>query len=750
MAHPPVIAFGVACVMGIAGVIAGCKSQQPPGVPPGQRATDDTGDDPPGTDPSADPSADPSDRPRASDGSSANPADGPAAVAPPPPRTLADIGLDQSAMDPSADPCQDFHQYACGGWLTRTAVPVGRRAFSRLDELSGRITSDLRALLEQAGKQPDASGAKGLLGRFYNRCMDLSGLQRAGLTGVRELLDSAADLPRRRVYAETLAQLHRHGIWAGFSLRIEPADTEPRVYRLVLDNGALGLPDRRHYLDPDKAMERMRRGYLEHVQRVLELAGDSRKSARKAARRVLRLETELARASTTATAQRRASAWYTEISREDLGRLTRRFDWDAYWKALGRADGARVALTSREYMARVGALMGTSNTQSWRDYLRWRILDQTTPALPVGFARARAEWAVALGTSSGPEPARWQYCVQATDSALGWALARLYLDSHFNAERRLAATTAVAAMSRSLAARIATLPWLGEPGKKAAQRKLQTLAMELGQPASWARFDLSDLERRIGADTPLAGIWLAGLAWSVDRGLQRIGQNPGQVRPDWRTYPHRVDGYYEPRENLLVASAGLLQAPLLEPGSAPSVNLGALSMLVGHELIHSVDDVGAYYDHTGAREPWWTAADSRSYGQRAACLSQAHYGPTPAADKPLVRSQGLREDIADIGGLLVAFDAHQSLVATSEAEAARPTVAGLDVDRQFFVAAGQATCESLAAEDAETPAERPRWGQRSRAKERVNRAMAQVPGFASSFQCPAGTPMNPPKRCSIW
>ena len=678
------------------------------------------------------------------------PADPPEA----PPATLADIGLDERAMDARADPCQDFYQYACGGWMARTDVAAGERAETRLSELSRRVVDDLHELLEQARRgahtvQPDA-----LLGRFYGACMDRAPGAEGALGAVQTLLDRAEALAKERDHASVLGTLHRQAIFAGFAIRVEPDDSAARTYRLIIDNSALGLPTRRHYLDPQRDAEQLRRRYREHIERVFTLAGDSGKAARKAASRVLHVETELARVVTTSADQRRPAGWHQPVDRRTLAALTGSFDWNSYLHTLGRADIAHLSITSREYLIGLSRLMRKSGARSFSDYLRWRILDVMTPALPPEFARARAEFARLL---AGREPARtepadtganerWRTCVQATDQALGWPLSRAYAERRLSAERRRAARTALTAMVQAQSARLAGLGWLSEDGKRRARVKLDALAIELGQPEN---LDLGDLAGRIGPDAGYAAMWLAANTWAVDRALARVGKRAADVRADWHTYPHRVDGYYDPRANALVASAGLLQPPFFAETHSPSVNLGALAMILGHELVHSIDDLGARYDATGALGPWWTDAEQRAYRERAQCLATANHGPTPAADTPRMRTQSLREDIADLGGVLVAWHAHKarsegSLGASAPAPA--PTVAGFDGNQQFFVAAAQAACEKLASGQPVAH----RFGQRSRAAARVNQVMRQVPGFAESFQCAADTPMSPTTRCDIW
>lgn len=652
-------------------------------------------------------------------------------------------------MDTGADPCQDFFQYACGGWAARAKASASTAPVSRLGEQSERVASDVRTLLDEARSAPGTTQPRALLGRYFGACMDVDGLTAAGLAGVQDLLADTRRLAQRGDFTEALAALHKRAIWAGFSLRVERSATGDRTHQLVLDDGELGLPTRRHYLDGDKDMERVRRRYRDHIQRVFQLAGDSKKSARRAASRVLRLEIELARAASTAAARRRSEKWHTEMPRADLAKLARRIDWDGYLQALGRADIAQLFITSSEHLSNLNGLLSKSRSGSWADYLRWRVIDRVTPALSVAFAQARAEFVASLSGVAVPAVPRWRQCVGATDAALGWPLSRLYARARLSDSEQAAAASLVSALVDALTARMTGLDWLGADNQVRAVAKLKRLNVELGGPANWATFDLDTLAAGVADDAGMAGIWLAAHSWAVQRALALVGRPGDAAGTDWRTYAQRVDGYYDPRAHVLVASAGLLQAPLFAKDHSRAVQLGALAFSLGHELVHSVDDLGGRYDATGALAPWWTEADERAYRERAQCVSTAAYGPTPAPAKPLVRSHNLREDIADIGGVLVAWTALRNGDSTSGAtqgSAEAPAVAGLDHRQQFFVAAAQAACEVEPGDDRAAR----RWGGRSRGRARINRAMAQVPGFAESFQCAAGTAMHPARRCAIW
>ena len=671
------------------------------------------------------------------------PADARLADEPPGPRvvevSLADVGLDASAMDASADPCQDFYQYACGGYMTRTQLPAGRQRISPVDQAAERAVTAVRDLLQRSSASADEPVERALA-RFHGACMAEDAVEQAGLTGLDEVSAALTALrkDRDKDWTSALLALHRIGIFAGFSLRVEPSPKPGEGQVLVIDGASLGLPSRAHYLSSDDDMKRMRRAYRDHVQAVFAMTGAKKKRARQAAAGVLHIETELARWSATASERRRPAGWFSTVPREQLQRLLPKIDWAVYLRELGRPESDPVQVFSTEYLSNVATFMRKSGAQRFADYLRWRLLDEMTPVLSAQFVAARASFDRQLAGADGPAESgpRWRHCAAVTDRALGPLVARQYVARHFADTERQAATEAVEAIRRGLLERVAGHGWLSQPAQARTRAKLEAMRLDIGRPDSWAPVDLPTWPE----DAGLATMALAVRSQSVRAHLARVGTRPA-AQP-WLSSTHHANGYYQPMENRLVLTAALLQPPVFAARAPRPVQLGSLALLAGHELVHAIDDVGQGYDASGVRSPGWTADDRNGYRQRADCFVAANVGAQPAADKPLVRTHSLREDLADVGGVLSAWQAHQS---AASATGSTTLADGLDGDRQFFVSVAQSACEKRAAGAA-----RRIWGGRSIGRKRVNQTLAQVPGFAETFACTADAPMRAQPVCPLW
>lgn len=654
-----------------------------------------------------------------------------------PPRqvSLADVGLDARAMDASTDPCVDFYQYACGGFTGRKDALAGR--YSRIDELEQHTLERVRELLEQrAASDP--------LARVYRQCMDSAAVEQAGLTGLDDLLSAIRGSTRREHLGPVLAKLHRHGVWAGFKLGVERSPGDPSRAILVLQDAELGLPTRQHYLASGAESERLRRAYREHVQRIFRLAGASRREAEKAGKEVLRIESELARVAETSVAGRRVDGWYREVSRAHLQTTAGVLDWPAHLAALGWPEDAPIALVSDEYLSRVNALVRAHGAKGFARYLEWRLLDQLTSALPPAFLAEKLAFQATLQAREPAALPRWRVCVAAVDQAFGDLVARAYTDAHFAESERHAAGLLIDALRQALVERVSERSWLGDMAKAAARAKLQGLVMALGDDAATPPTTRADDATSSTADDTLVRATFAATILSARaRAVRRQLAHDASTRPSARLFAHRVDGFYDARHNRLALSAALLAPPLFASGRPHAVNLGALATIAGHQLIHAIDDLGQAFDATGAARPAWQPADQRGYRAKARCLARAYHGGVPANNPPLTRTQDMREDIADLGGLTIAYRAF----AQAHAAAGERLIAdGLDETKLFFLAAAQTSCE-VERDDARVPV-----AGRSSARVRLNRALAQMPAFADAFQCRSDAPMRAaePDICDIW
>lgn len=659
-------------------------------------------------------------------------------TAPAPPEkhvTLGDVGLDPTALDRTADPCQDFYQYACGGWLAKNEIPADRTRVGRNIEIAERNQNALRSILESASSQPTGDPALEAIGTFYGTCVDEAALEAAGTKGIDPLVKkvrAVRDLPS---LVAAVAELHRHGIFSIFVIGSEQDAKDATRVIARLDQGGLGLPDRGYYLNDDARSKEIRTHYLDHVSRMMQLAGKKPADAKKAADDVMAIETALARASKTRVERRDPSGMYNEVDRAGLARLAPTWGWSAYFKGLGFEGLHDFNVTAPGFLQGLEHLLASTKPAAWQAYLEWHVLNATADALPKRFDdESFTMWRFLSGQQKQRD--RWRRCVTATDAALGESLGRFFVARHFAGESRDVVRQMAVAISEAFGERLGELDWMDEKTNERAREKRQQVAYLIGYPSSWRVYDFS-LDKKVHAANVLAG-----RAFEVKRQLTKVGKPVD--REDWQMSPPTVNAYYDPQLNQMAFPAGILQPPFFSASSSLVVNMGATGETIGHELIHGFDDEGSQYDAKGNLASWWEAETRRRFEAKAQCVVDQYSAYEPLPGVKINGKLTLGENIADIGGLKLAFRAYRALRKGAEE---RLLADGFDEDQQFFLSFSQSQCTKWREERARTLLQ---TDTHSLQKFRVNGSVTNMPEFARAFSCAEGRALNPKRRCDVW
>jgi endothelin-converting enzyme/putative endopeptidase len=648
-------------------------------------------------------------------------------------------GLDTSAMDTAVDPCTDFYRYACGGWQRRNPIPPDQTSWGVYQKLAEDNARFLRGILERAAAA-DGDPKTRQIGDYYAACMDESTVQRRGTAPIAPELAAIEALSSSRELAPLLARLQREtpdpGILFGAGAQQDPDDAEREI--ASLDQGGLGLPDRDYYFQVDPKSRQDRARYSQHIARLLELLGAEPAAARRQAEDVLELETVLAAASLTRVQRRDPYALKHKLQAQELPALAPGLDWPAYLAALGAARVDTVNVAAPDFFAELSRRLQTEPLATWKAYLRFHVANAFAPYLSRPFvAEDFAFHRQYLEGARRIQP-RWKRCEALVDQQLGEALGRAFVDRVFAPATKEATVAMVRRIESVMERRLQTRDWMSPQTRAAALAKLHAIRNKVGYPDRWRDYSALHVERG-----DFAGNVQRAAAFELARQLGKIGRPVDH--DEWGMTPPTVNAYYDAAMNDINFPAGILQPPLYDPRMDDAPNFGNTGGTIGHELTHGFDDEGRQYDGQGNLKDWWTPQDAERFSERVRCVSEQYGGYIAVDDIHVNSALTLGEDVADLGGEILAYEAWKETLAGS-VPAPRD---GLTAEQRFFVGFAQWACENtrpqrqreLALTDPHSPA-----------RFRINGVVVNMPEFARAFSCRARAPMTKPPgaACSIW
>jgi endothelin-converting enzyme/putative endopeptidase len=507
----------------------------------------------------------------------------------------------------------------------------------------------------------------------------------------------------------------------------------------LLWQGGLTLPDRDLYLATDARSEKVRQDLAAHVEKMMGLAGVPGPRAAQEAREIVALETRMAESHWTRVEARDSERVYNRLDLAGLEKAAPSFDWKAWLAALGVPGVTAWNVSTPKAISGLDLLAREVTPATWRAYLRWHVLRDAAAARALPRALSdEAFWFQARNfTGAKAMPERWKHCVDVTDALLGEALGQGFVRRYFGGDAKAKALELVVGVQAAMGKDLETLPWMDGPTRAKAREKLGTVVNKIAYPDRWRDYGAVEIRR-----DDFWGSAASASAFEVRRQLDKIGKPPD--RNEWGMTPPTVNAYYNASLNEMVFPAGILQPPFYVLGANDAVNHGAIGFVVGHELTHGFDDEGRKYDARGNLTDWWSPAVGEEFERRARCLVD-QYGGFVAVDEVKVNGElTLGENIADLGGLKLAFAAYQ---ASREGKPPEAPVGGFSADQQFFLAAAQAWCSKIRPENARL---RALTDPHSPARWRVNGPLANLPEFARAFSCGPGAPMVKAPRCEVW
>jgi putative endopeptidase len=648
--------------------------------------------------------------------------------------------LDLTAMDRTADPCVDFFQFACGGWVAHNPIPPDQSSWSAYAKMQDENRTLLRALLEQAGKGgASRTPNQQKIGDYYSACMDETTIDARGASPLGPQLSAIAGITSVSDMARIVAVSHTRMLARGSVLFAVAAEQDARDATetiAAVDQSGLGLPDRDYYLKDDAKSKELRDRYVDHVARVLQLLGDTPEQAAAGARTALRIETDLARGHMSRVDRRNPDNTYHRMPRARLTEMMPSWPWDRYFEQMGIGQIKDLNVTSPGYFTALERQLTTVPLNDWKTYLRWHAARLASPYLSAAFVNADFDFFSRTLTGARELQPRWKRCVGRVDRHLGEALGQVYVEKYFTADTRARTLRMVTQIEKAMEEDVNSLEWMSAATKGQAIEKLHGVTNKIGHPATWRDYSAVTI-----APADFFGDAANAMAFEVHRQLDKIGKP--LVRGEWYLTPPTVNANYDPQMNEINFPAGVLQPPAFDPKMDDAPNYGNTGATIGHELTHGFDDEGRRFDARGNLRDWWTAADAREFERRASCISDQYSSYIAVDDVHVNGKLTLGEDVADLGGLILAYRAWLGETAAKKPAA----VDGLTPSQRFFVGYGQSWCSSSRPE---TMRMRAITDPHSPEKYRTDGVLSNMPEFSQAFSCKAGQPMVKAPVCKVW
>jgi putative endopeptidase len=648
--------------------------------------------------------------------------------------------LDLASMDKLADPCVNFYQYACGGWKKNNPIPADQTSWSVYGKLYQDNLLFLRGILEQASaNSPSRNEVTREIGDFYGACMDETEVEKQGLMPIKGYLEAVGKLKNTKELAPLVAQLQivygRSVLFSGSSTQ-DPDDAEKIIAEL--DQGGLGLPDRDYYTKEDAKSKETRERYVQHVQKVFELLGEPADAAKKDAGTVMRMETALAKASMTRVDRRDPYKLKHKMKVAELGELAPDFDWTAYYSTAKYPGFEILNVTTPDFFKEVNRQVKVEPLENWKTYLRFHVADAAAAYLSTALVDENFEFYRKYLRGAKEQQPRWKRCVSYTDRELGDALGQVYVAKVFSPELKQSTLDMVKRIEDAMAVRIEQLDWMSPVTKEQALKKLQGIRNKIGYPDKWKHYSSITIAR-----TDFAGNMARTSSFERHREINKIGKPLD--RGEWDMSPPTVNAYYNPQMNDINFPAGVLQPPLYDAKMDAAPNYGDTGGTIGHELTHGFDDEGSQFDANGNLRNWWTTEDREKFDARTKCVEDQYAGYIVIDDIHINSKLTLGEDVADLGGEILAYMAWQD---ATKGQTLTPRD-GLTPEQRFFVGFAQWACANERPEELRL---RAATDPHSPPEDRINGVVVNMPEFQGVFACKAGTPMTKPveKVCKVW
>jgi putative endopeptidase len=660
------------------------------------------------------------------------------------PKSVNNPPIDPSSMDLSVKPADDFFLYADGGWIKRTEIPPEYSRWGSFNELIERNNDALHDIADKAENtsvDPKLAPEVQKVGDYYASGMDEKTIEAMRTKPLEDEFKDIDAVKDRNDLLKEIARLHTIGVNVLFNFGSgqDAKDSAREIAQAI--QGGLGLPDRDYYTKTDEASKKLRDQYVDHVAKMLTLLGEPAATAADDARKILALETKLAEASRTRVQLRDPQKNYNKMPLRQLQDLTPDWNWNDYFKDLDVLAPGNINVHQPEFFKTADDIFKSTSMDNWKAYLRWHLINATAAELSNDFVNENFNFNDRILSGTEQIKPRWKRVVASTEGAVGEALGKLYVGFYFPPEAKARALELVNNLKEALADRIKTLDWMDEPTKKEALKKLAAMGVKIGYPDKWLDYSLLRIDRG-----PFVLNAIRAEKFEAARDLNKIGK---PVDPtEWGMTPPTVNAYYNPNMNEIVFPAGILQPPFFYASADDAVNYGGIGAVIGHEMTHGFDDQGRQFDAVGNLRDWWSPQSAAKFKERAQAIVQQYneYEPLPGLHVNGELTQG--ENIADLGGVKLAYAALQKAL-DKNPQARAQKIDGFTPEQRFFLSFATIWKSKQRDEDLKL---RLNTDPHSPARYRVDGPLSNLSEFQKAFNVPDGSPMvrAADKRVNIW
>lgn len=649
-------------------------------------------------------------------------------------------GFDLKSIDKSVRPQDDFYHYANGGWLKKNRIPEDESRWGSFVILRVEAEKNLKKIVDGllTHKSPKKGSPEQLVGDFYRSGMDIKTRNKLGVMPLDALREKVRAISNTKDLLAAIAHFHRLGISVPWGAGVDQDSKNSKKYVLHFYQSGLGLPDRDYYLKDAPEFVRVRKAYVDHLIRIFGLLDYSTPEALAKTETVMKIETLLAKASMDKVDTRDAEKTYHKKSMAELKRQVPTVDWKTYFTGAGIPAVSYVIATQPDFLKTAGSLLHKLPTEEWKVYLEWHLTDDASSFLSDDFVKANFKFSQVLSGSKKIKPL-WRRTLSVVNGALGEPLGKIYVSKYFDQAKKRKMDTLVSDLFAVYAERIKELDWMSPATKRKAVTKLKMMTRKIGYPRKWKSY-----KGLVVMPTEYFGNVLRLTEYERRREMGKLKRKTID-RDEWHMYPQTVNAYCNFNLNEIVFPAAILQPPFFNFAADDAFNYGGIGAVIGHEMTHGFDDQGAKFDGEGNMKTWWSAQDKKKFEAKGKMLVQ-QYNDFTVADGVHVNGElTLGENIADLGGLVIGYDAYQRFLKKH----GRKDIAGLTPEQRYFLGFAQAERELNRPEGIKT---RTLTDPHSPPECRINGPLAHFAPFYEAYGITKKDKLyrDPKDRAQIW